>query len=705
MLTMTRYLNYILHKISDPSYVYVQPEQCLPEQAKNKSQTHPLQRLALLSIPFLCQYKPFGRGIGLVMGGCRTVSHLSQSVDAGRKGQLSVCGTELALTALSVVSVASTVFHCRLGILATTGVDICQNLISLRQHYVAGKTDLLLDDALQLTSGSLYLAIMLTASLEITLLSIALQIALNAYQAHQEWSNENKPEAVAKFLMCLFRVYEGKQQWSLILRRNELLDDPLLKQLTLLIKQGKKVESLLSSPLSELKDKILEKAVVLEDAEGKKYKFGSHFHGFGKGLVKGANICFRQKTVDGKEILELDFKINHAFRDQLGEAISKLSSIASTNHLSEVLALNHSDIKGIEISKANYEIGGFKVAAHQINFTGIGSVLIGSDPKTVGMYNRVVVRVFQECNLFQLHEMLSFLQLEDALQIFNQEDLERLKLGLLFRIFCPKESTPFERTMQFFKLPISQLKDEISKRAPVFSEFFNRFYSRITPYETLPGRVRYGIEGLGKICEKLGAKALMSSIWIDPSRELEGLNRIASILKMGMLSTEMRFGNQLNIKGISSNADLKTGGSDSVFTQLIPSNCFKDAPAAQKLGYFSGIAFTFSLDVLDTGTYQSHDDSFGTREVSPESSIYENRPNIFDFVAREQQILNRYHEVMVKDLIHPSAITSLLVSDKVLLGKIANHLRSSGLVYKRSDGIEVINNIPLDQFLRTPSTG
>ncbi len=701
---MTYYLNYIIHRTSDPAYSYVPHEQKTTKIPTNPAAASAIQRLAHISIPFLTLYKPLGSKMGLAMGGYRTISYLVQAIEAGKRKELYGCTSKLLFTALSVASVASSVFHHRIGLIATTGIDILQNLESMRQHYITGKTDLLIEDAVQLTTSSLYLAVMITNSLEISLLSICVQIVHQAYQARHEWNDGNNLEALAKLMMCLIRAYEGHHQWGLIQQRNRLLADPLMQQLALIVKQGKKVESLLSSPLSDMKEKLLEKAVVLEDAEGKKYEFGSHFHGFGKGLVKGANLCVRERLIDGKAVLEIDFKINHAFRDQLEGAITNLSTIASNEQVKEVLALTHSNIEGIEITRGMTEIGGFNESAHQLNFAGIGSIVIGDQPSTVGLYSRVIVRIFQECNLFQLHEMLSFVQLEDALQVFNADDLERLKLGLLFRTCFPKEATAFERSMQFFKLPISQLKAEMNKRAPIFSEVFNRYYSRIIPYEILPGRIRYGINGLGKICEKLGAKALMSSIWIRPSGETEGLNRIASILKMGMLSTEMRFGNQFNIDGLSSDTDLETGGSDSIFTQLVPSNYFTTAPIAQDFMYFQGVALTFNLDILGTGTYQYHYDSFGSRRVLPGiPALYGNRPNIFDFIAQERKHLHTSNEVMVKDRIPPSFITSILVSDQGLMDKLTDHLRTLGLIQSNSDGVECINNIPLNQFIRTPS--
>ncbi len=697
---MSHLINYIVHKTIDPLFSYVQPEHGVHASPKTNAKTFTLQRLALVSIPFLTQYRPFAKGMGLLMGGCRTVSHLGQALEAARKNELSKCGTQILATSLSIVAIASTYFHHRLGLLVTTSIDIFQNLETLRQHYKTGKTELLFEDVVQLTSSSLYLAIMLTGSLEVSILSLVLQGALNAYQARHEWNDGNKPEAFAKLLMSLIRAYQGRQHWALIQRRNQLLADPVTQQLALMVKQGKKVESLLSSPLSQLTNKILEKAVVLEDAEGKKYEFGSHFHGFGKGIVKGGNLCFRKKTIDGREILELDFKINYAFRDQLEGAIFKLISMSSKGPASEILALTHSNTTGIEVTRGYAEMGGFSKEAHRLDFKGIGSIFVGYNSSIVGMYNRVIVQVFSECNLFQLHEMLSFVQLEDVLQIFNTEDLERLKLGILFRMFFPKEATPFERTLQFFKLPISELKSEMFKRAPIFQEAFNRYYPRMTSYETLPGRIRYGINNFGKVCEKLGAKALMSSISLYSTRDIAGLNRIASILKMGMLSTELRFGNSVNVNGLSSDTDLGTGGSDSIFTQLVPANYFTTSPITQPFVYFRGVAITYDLDILGTGTYQYHNDSFGVRG---RSSLYSNRPNIFDFIARERQSLRIGNEVMVKDRIPPSRITSILVSDDELRENLTVHLRTLGLIQQGPDGKEMINNTPLDQFIRTPS--
>jgi hypothetical protein len=107
--------------------------------------------------------------------------------------------------------------------------------------------------------------------------------------------------------------------------------------------------------------------------------FGAHFHGLGKALVKGANLAFRTKVIDGKEITELDFKVNHVFYEKILETIDDFSKM-QPKEMNEILELPHSHAKGIRIEKNQpLPLGDEAMGtATKINLDGLGSILIGS---------------------------------------------------------------------------------------------------------------------------------------------------------------------------------------------------------------------------------------------------------------------------------------------------------------------------------------
>ena len=480
--------------------------------------------------------------------------------------------------------------------------------------------------------------------------------------------------------------------------------DPRLQMLFNTINDKKINQRLRSFPLQNFQD--VTRAVKAENTN-EEHDFGTHLHGYGKTLVKGFNLCFKDKTQENDELIELDFKINHFFRGQLEKSISSFSNRNTRLQMKALSYLTDSSIGNVRVNEGQFEMGGFgQQKAHRIDFEGGGTILVGNNPDIAGMYNRVFVRIPKQCSLFQLYEMLSFVGLENTLRRFTHVDLERLKIGYLFRHYYPEQATLFERTSQFFKLSIDQLKAAIIEQVPEMKDLFLQYLPKFRPYEILPGRIRYGIEGVGRKCYELGARSLICSMRFIFSDEKEPLNRVVSIIQTGMLSSELRFGNEINSVGMSPNSDLRHGSADNVFAQLATINDYQDneAPAMGKFDYFNpylNIAFEFDLDALDTLSYQYHTDEYGTRNLVNKTSIYLGRPNLYDFVVEEVNGYHKRHEVMIRDRIPPSLIRGILVANNEFKEHLYQHLKEVGLIQSNPDGIEVILGIPVTQFIRS----
>ncbi len=442
---------------------------------------------------------------------------------------------------------------------------------------------------------------------------------------------------------------------------------------------------------------------------GNQQNFGFNIHGYGRTLVKEFNLCFRDKTRGSEELIELDFDINHVYREQLDDSISSVSNRHTRLQMTLLSYLTGSSVGGVRVKEGIFEMGGFRgQQAYNLDFGRAGSILVGSDPEVAGMHNRVFVRIPKKCTPFQLHEMLSSVGLENVLKRFTPADLERLKIGSLFRHFHPGKATLFERTSQFFKLSINQLKTAIVGQFPDMKDRFEQDMPKFRPYEILPGRVRYGIEGIGRRCYELGARSLIATIHQGPDTK-KFCNRIVSIIQTGMLSSELRFANHINTDGLSPDQDVEAGSADSVFTQLAIADDYQgsESPSMGRFGYFSptsSIALEFDLDILDTLPYQYHTDSLGTRNLAHDSSTYLGRPNLYDFVTEEVNSNYRHNEVMIRDRIPSSYIRGILVSDNGIRESLHQHLNESGLIQSNQDGIDTILGIPVNQFIRTPAT-
>jgi hypothetical protein len=301
--------------------------------------------------------------------------------------------------------------------------------------------------------------------------------------------------------------------------------------------------------------------------------------------------------------------------------------------------------------------------------------------------------------------MLSFVNLDNTLRESSEEDIQRIKVGQLFRTFFPKDATPLERSEKYFSLSVEELKQEMISKVPEMKDIIDEYLPKMEGREILPGRIRYSMPGLADTARELGAKGLTAALTgVYTDKEL--FDRVASIIKMGMLSTEMRYSNGIKAVGMSSTTDFYTGGADSVFTQLLT----EERMDPSELYYQSHVRLLFSLDLLETGTYQYHYDSYGTRKTSNSYAPYPTRPGILDFIQEENRpaasnpygwSYNPYggNEVMIKERIPPSFIEGILVHTPQQKIDLISYLTARNLIQGQDIECTILGK-PVDQFIR-----
>ncbi|HSX03337.1 MAG TPA: hypothetical protein VLG76_01265 [Rhabdochlamydiaceae bacterium] len=699
---MTNKVNYLLHTTFEPPYYQRQFENDLPKESATWGAT--ANRALLLVIPYLSLDKRAGFAISTVMGGFRCFTSLTEAAEAfshPEKGLFYFCG-KIGQTALAVVALSTTLFNFQIGLIVTTSADLLIATVHLAERLADHQWKLSAEELAHILSYLLYLSIIMNGAIELIIASLVLQAIINLYQSWSEYQKDGRwPEAIAKFAMGWIRIYQASGQLEQMRRRDFFRSISKFTALLKQINKGRDVKHLIDSPLDKR-----DKEVILTDSAGNAFNFGVYFNGNGKGTVKGMNLQFRTHQGNGKEMVELDFKVNHLFRDRLEKVMDGMKGFNS-GELKEFLRLTGSHADGIKIEQVPFkfsnEVDMEMGTACKITLEGLGSVTIGDTKLYPNLYDRVRVEVSKEQNLYQVHELLSFFNLDDALRTSSQEDVERLKMGQLFRVFHPKEATLFEREESFFTLSLEQLKSEMVKKAPEMEKTFQEYLPKMQAREIFPGRVRYSITGLSERLYQEGARSLVSTI-TGPRNE--AFDRAASVIKMGMLAPEMRYSNGMAVNGLGPFVDFFSGGGDSVFTQLLTENNFRQQMDLGEL-YWGDVRMLFSLDLLETGTYQYHSDALGWRrliEPSDPESVYDwnpylDRPNIIDFVADEQVSSSYGHEVMVKERIPPSMIQGLIVPNETVKNNLLSHFRSKNIIGLNPEGHETILNIPIERFI------
>lgn len=691
------YINYLSHKVFEPLYYQRRYENDLPKtQTKWIDAT---KRVALIALPFISLHKPIGQCISIGMGSIRSFSHLSDAIKAGYHKDFLSLTKHFVLTALAVTSVAGSFFKFEIGLLVTTAVDMGTSLTRAIQHLKQKEYSQAIEELFQAISSLIYLGILLNGSLEMTLASVLMQGILSLYQARSEWKQGRVPEAIAKIAMGMIRFNQGREYLQLIQKRNAFLSLEKFSKLIEKIQKGRETEHLIDSDLNGQKEEV-----ILVDAEGNPYNAGSNEHGYGSGTVKGMNLRFHVTVIDGKTMKTVDFKVNHVFRNQLQTLINGMHQFSS-QEMKDFLVLNQSHAKGLKIEEVpfvlSHETNKSVGTAYKITLDGLGSLVVGNSKQFPNLFDRVRIEMDENKSLYECHELLSFFDLDGAIRLSSEEDIERLKIGQLFRIFYPKEATLLERQDRFFTLSVEQLKQEMIKQVPQMQSLLDKHLPTMEKVEILPGRVRYAVPELANMAYNLGGRALVSTLTGSVSDD-EMFVRLASILKMGMLASEERYSDGMVVSGLSSSGDFYTGGADSVFTQFLTEKNFNEKMSLNNL-YWGKVRILFSLDALNTGTYQYHEDSYGVRRVDETQSYwsdrrYLNRPDILSFVKREGKGFNFGNEVMVKERIDPSLITGIILPDETTKARVVDCLRKHGVVNIK-DGIESILGIPLNNFI------
>jgi hypothetical protein len=443
-------------------------------------------------------------------------------------------------------------------------------------------------------------------------------------------------------------------------------------------------------PLYDLPGEMGKHVVRMENAENVVCDFGSHFHGFGKGLIKGGNLCFQTRKIEDKEWTLLDFKVNTVARLFLERIIRHYSHNLNRGEAIPYHILEqHSCIEKVEVEDAKLSDPHFpkhilssdakclKITVHPLGLIYIGNGAKGHFPN----HSRHIVVQTTQQDLVTFHKILAVLGLQKVLVPNSPADHERMKIATLFRTFFPKEATRFERSNDLFTMGIANLKRHVIDLAPPMKMILNDYLPKMGEAEILPGRKRITTPVTDLLATNTRPLRLMTAMTGDDS-----VPQIANILKLGLLSQELRRHLELGEIGMSNEDDAEVGSDDSVFIQIL-SNTTEQFDG----GYYSNMHIILSKEVLNTGTYQYFYDSFGDRV----HANYENRPTIFELV---NSLTKRHvsHEIMVKERIPPKFIEQIVVIDECLKKELIDHLHAKGLIEN-----DTVLGKPLDSFIVT----
>jgi hypothetical protein len=690
---------YYFQKSCSPAYYHRQYDQYLPKTIFGSEKN---SRLIANSLPLAEGLFKASRPIVPLLDGCKIFSHLRESYQS--RGVLSKMASIFKL----VFSLGCMygyyyplgrpgIYSIRPPLFIGTICDIAYNAVNLSQNHSKETSLKITIHVIENLGSLLYLGTFFTPSYNLRVLGALTHGTACLIGARELYQEKDYLNAAVKALVVAYFFYQSYQLYCTsyavkgILNKYPILAKNLLNEKNLYHLWGHPLLNYVRRSPGH-RPYFFFKNRPYFFFKNRFYDLGKNFFGYGKGLIKGMNLQFKS----GKTRI-LEFKLNHVFREKLQGAIEELQNIPKSDQ-KLLLSWRGSDAREIVIEKVpEYLDGKYRVGiSYKIAIPDLGAVFVGASKVYPTLYNRVQVHVHHTRGLYDFHKLLSFVGLEETFQHSMNMDIERMKLGHLFRVFSPRQATLLERSTRFFDLPVDQLRQEMIRLDPKMETIFKDFLPKMELGEIVNGRKRFVIKGLADELRKRGAKELTSALTGTYGSE-ESLDRVASIVQMGMLSSELRFNGGFPIKGLSTTADFETGGCDSVFTQLAT----KSSPGYSHFGYGGEIRFIFSLDALETGSYQYHYDEFGVKNMfSFMRDIYLSRPDIFSFVQEEVKRFGKGNELMVKERLSPDFITGIIVRSEKMKIELIKKLREYHLVRMGLDGQEWVNRVPLSKLIR-----
>jgi hypothetical protein len=521
-------------------------------------------------------------------------------------------------------------------------------------------------------------------------LSLLSQASQELTAAYKQGKENKTPEMIASFLLAAIRLHKAS---SYIPSDFGLFKAPKIAP--------KEPEDDLTGDLDA---KIEARRFKMVDASGKEYDFGSYFHGFGKSLVKGANIHFRKTVLEnGTKRTELYFRVNHIYHERLKQIMDGLKELDGEGRM-EFACLFKAGGVGIDY-EAVYALGQKnmgKGSAYQANFEGLGSLCLGNE-QVYNLKDLVKVTLSEGATLESFQHFLSIFGLDDALQQSTKDDLEKIKLGVLFRTFFPQQSYYLEKDGAVFTLSSEQLKQKIIETVPQMDALFKKYPP--VQRELFPGYVRFGV-AVDRHLAKLGGRALTTVLTSlsRPGNESQEADQVVNILKNGLLSQESREKNGIGTKGLNNDRHYVFGGAQSVYTQMITQIDIDAKKRFRNFYYTSPVRLYISLDALNQGCYQGFLDRCGIRTVQE----YIHRPSIFDLthtLAINMTLFQRQgyrgHEIMIPDRIRPEFIKAMSVKSETIRQQIIEKMREENLITVDRRGQEKFNGIPINEFIHT----
>ncbi|MGH2612827.1 MAG: hypothetical protein ACRDFB_07230, partial [Rhabdochlamydiaceae bacterium] len=315
---------------------------------------------ARIALPFIALYQPAGTAISWVTGTWKLGSHIFHLKSASSEEY----GHEIKGLVKTAAECMATSLNVKYGLLVHHLLDFWENFTSKEPAFT--KAFLGLSNLFYIAlffKGPGYKAILVSLVFQATLdLCHMCLEGYEIYHSDKGWKQQKSLDALAHGLMGMIRLYQAYDLREQIRKTEKLLkeialfskakeekkstpmmvsacaaslpevSDPTERAVDDVISAAPKrninnaalegeLDTIFPSPFSQMIENHKE---TVTDVKGIEHDLGVHVHGFGKGVVKGMNLTFKNKTLnDGRQVTELTFELNHVHREQVDKVLQQ----------------------------------------------------------------------------------------------------------------------------------------------------------------------------------------------------------------------------------------------------------------------------------------------------------------------------------------------------------------------------------------------
>lgn len=441
----------------------------------------------------------------------------------------------------------------------------------------------------------------------------------------------------------------------------------------------------------------MQKAVESGQKDQTSPHFPAHFSNVGSaGIVQESSIQAFNRVIEDKSVTQVNLSLTLSARSDLQENLmaigenpqtfqSSLSSLGITKvtvteiddkYLRKDMKTGTFDGKsGVCPSGTIFEEGKLKEKwnskAIQIQFEGVGTVMIGNTAKCGNQYTRVQVILDQELPdgeaLTRAHQMLTVVGLGPAMHPQKKEDDERLKVTKVFEHHFPKEAVKMKRTKEFYEIPLPELIS-IMESLPIatsegatVSDVFEKYEIKpkekkplalsfkksnlVEKIEIYPGKKVWAVQDISEQMKSAGAYGLMAGIGKAPlqgailtEKQIDAaVDTLIKVLLNGAVSAEDLFLAGLSSNTTSAGPDSLSGGNKETFNRLFTENnshpnLHEDECPVPCKGAFQLLT---GLEALNVGGFAYEKDLYGASNPQHENyPFFENHENLPDFAKK-----------------------------------------------------------------------